>query len=282
VVFLLNNMGVLPWSVWGQVWRLWPLVLVAIGLDMLLGRRSTFLSLLIVLGVLAGGVAFLYYSGGFDPGTLVRSSLNVPLSNATGVDLSLNLGAGDLTVDGAVPGEQLATGTLEYYDKEKAPVQSVNSSGNSRVAITLQQSGDNPFSWFNFGFKSPRWDLHLSPNKPFNISVNSGTGDANLDLSKLKLEQLHLESGTGDTTLQLPMPSGTLNANLHAGTGDYDITLPANVEARFKIDTGTGDENIPSRFTKKEDEVYVSSGFDQAANKLDMTIDLGTGDVTIK
>jgi hypothetical protein len=40
VVFLLNNLGVLAWSVWEVILRLWPILLVAAGLDLLLGRRS--------------------------------------------------------------------------------------------------------------------------------------------------------------------------------------------------------------------------------------------------
>ena len=39
-VFLLINLGVLSWSVWTVIFRLWPVLLVAAGLDLLLGRRS--------------------------------------------------------------------------------------------------------------------------------------------------------------------------------------------------------------------------------------------------
>jgi len=39
IVFLLNNLGLLSWSVWEVILRLWPILLIAIGLDILLGRR---------------------------------------------------------------------------------------------------------------------------------------------------------------------------------------------------------------------------------------------------
>src|SRR5689334_1360425 len=54
LVFLLINLGVLDESVWSQLLQLWPLLLIAIGLDLLLGRRNPALSLLIVLLVLGG------------------------------------------------------------------------------------------------------------------------------------------------------------------------------------------------------------------------------------
>src|SRR5690242_11383019 len=56
LVFLLINMGVLDEGVWVQLLQLWPLLLIAIGLDLLIGRRNPGLSLLIVLVVLCAGV----------------------------------------------------------------------------------------------------------------------------------------------------------------------------------------------------------------------------------
>ena len=50
-IFLLNNFNVLSWDVWDLIWRLWPVLLVAIGLDILFGRRSvlgSFLSLVVI------------------------------------------------------------------------------------------------------------------------------------------------------------------------------------------------------------------------------------------
>jgi len=35
VVLLLNTTGVISWSVWGQAWRFWPVLLIGFGLYML-------------------------------------------------------------------------------------------------------------------------------------------------------------------------------------------------------------------------------------------------------
>ena len=55
-VFLLTNFGILGWDAWSVLFRLWPLLLVTAGLDILLGRRSLWISLpatIVVLGILA-------------------------------------------------------------------------------------------------------------------------------------------------------------------------------------------------------------------------------------
>ena len=58
-VFLLQNAGILPASVWGDLWRLWPLVLVLAGLELLIGRRLPWLfaigGLVIVVAALRRG-----------------------------------------------------------------------------------------------------------------------------------------------------------------------------------------------------------------------------------
>ena len=39
-VLLLNTTGLVDWDIWAIMWRLWPVILIAIGLDILIGRRS--------------------------------------------------------------------------------------------------------------------------------------------------------------------------------------------------------------------------------------------------
>src|SRR5688572_8704882 len=38
ILFLLQNFGILPWSVWGFLWRFWPLLLIIWGLQAIFGR----------------------------------------------------------------------------------------------------------------------------------------------------------------------------------------------------------------------------------------------------
>jgi hypothetical protein len=40
MIFLMDNLGLLDRTVWALLGTVWPLLLVAIGLDLLFGRRS--------------------------------------------------------------------------------------------------------------------------------------------------------------------------------------------------------------------------------------------------
>lgn len=54
VVFLLNNFGLIPWSSWNFLWKLWPLILIFMGLEVVFGSSHLGNTLLfvLVLGIL--------------------------------------------------------------------------------------------------------------------------------------------------------------------------------------------------------------------------------------
>ncbi|MBC7261840.1 MAG: hypothetical protein H5T63_07475, partial [Chloroflexi bacterium] len=67
VLLLLNQMGKLPWGIWGTIWRFWPVILILIGLEILIGlSRSTviyIIGLLIALAILGGVIAYAVLEG---------------------------------------------------------------------------------------------------------------------------------------------------------------------------------------------------------------------------
>jgi N-terminal domain of toast_rack, DUF2154/LiaI-LiaF-like transmembrane region len=281
LIFLLNNLGILDWGIWGSLWQLWPLVLVAIGLDLLIGRRNRMLSLLLTLGVLAAGLAFLYAGGGFQPaGNVVSVPLSEPLPDVSSAEVFIDLGIGTLTVDGSEE-TLLASGNLEYYENRNAPQVETARRGDS-VNLTIRQDNrDGP----GFNFLRPNqgidWEVHLNNKVPMKLNVDNGTGQMDLDLSDLKLSQLTVDSGTGAVDVTMPANAGATSAEIDGGTGSITVTIPESVEARVEVDSGIGNVDVDSRFEKRGD-VYVSNGYDTATNKLDLNVHVGTGNVEVR
>ena len=51
VILLLQTFNVLPWGLWGSLWRLWPLLLIAIGLNIILSRVNVWLAGGVVIAI---------------------------------------------------------------------------------------------------------------------------------------------------------------------------------------------------------------------------------------
>jgi hypothetical protein len=66
IIFLFNTLGVLPWSVWSIVGRLWPVVLILIGVDIIFGHSwvSHVFTFILTLGtgLIVLGLIFLNFS----------------------------------------------------------------------------------------------------------------------------------------------------------------------------------------------------------------------------
>jgi hypothetical protein len=279
-IFLLNSLEILDWGIWGSLWRLWPLILVIIGIDMLVGRRSPILSLLLVLVVIAAGAAFLYSAGGLVGGSREQLTLNVPLNGATAANVQIDMGLGDLTVDSGEGGNALATGTLNYYSRSGAPSQSVNTSSNT-LNLNLKQSNKGGPFFFGDSNGSLDWNIHLNPQTPTRLDVNTGTGHTTLELEKSNITNLIVNSGTGSTDVVLPAQAGDLKATVDGGVGSIDITIPSGVEARIRIDSGLGSVNVDDRFSKTGDKTYQSAGYSESKNRVDLNLDAGVGSVNI-
>lgn len=52
LIFLFNNFQILPWGVWGFLWKLWPIFLILAGLEIFLGVNLLGELLIIILAVI--------------------------------------------------------------------------------------------------------------------------------------------------------------------------------------------------------------------------------------
>jgi hypothetical protein len=234
----------------------------------------------ILVGV---SIAFLTYNGGFQPlGDLATTSLNVPLSGAKSADVMLSLGTGDVTLDSSANSESLATGSLEYYQGRSAPQQSVTMVGDQEM-LTLRQTGVTGFDLNSlFGSsRSPEWDIHLNPNIPTAFTADVGTGNSTIDLSHSQTDVVNIDGGTGNATITFPVNAGQVTGTVNGGVGNLNLTIPEGLEARISVNTGIGNINVDDTFTKQGDNVYVTKGYSDAKNKLDLKVEAGVGNVEI-
>ena len=103
IVLLLNTTGVIGWGVWLELFRFWPVILIGVGLNMILGPRFPLLSALVVALILAASVGAAYLSSWATAHDDLRAfSYSSPANGADTLELDIDFGAGSLVVDSLV------------------------------------------------------------------------------------------------------------------------------------------------------------------------------------
>lgn len=280
VWFLLSNLGVVSWDIWRTIWRLWPLVLIAVGLDILLGRRSVWLSLAAVLVVLAiGSAAVLFILPGI--GARVPASveqINQPLQGAAEADVQIRFGAGRLSLQSGAESDQLITGTAELGPQEQIS-QDYRRDGDTVTYVLRSLGVGAPFV---AGPNGPdnTWDLRMNPDIPARLSVDLGAGTSTVDLSRLRVHDFQLHGGVGTVTLTMPR-RGQCSARINGGIGEATVIIPSGVAADIRVEGGLGGVSVDGDFQRGEDR-YTSPDFLTAEDRVEMRITGGVGHVTIR
>ncbi len=282
VVFLLNNMGLLSWNVWDTLWSLWPVLLIAIGLDILFGRRSAIGSLIafvLIVALLGGAIWFAAVQAPIIAGqTLTTNQIAQPLSDAASADVQISFSAGSLRIGALKDSVNLIEGTIGAGPGETITTD-YHLDGN--VARYQLKSQGVPFVPFGLRKYDQSWNLDLSSSVPMALRVSTGVGEASLDLSDIKVTDLNVSSGVGQTQIQLPA-SGQLQAKVSGGIGQVIVVIPHGMAARIHGSAGLGGLTVSNRFTSQGGGQYVSSDYATAQDRVDLNVSGGIGQVVVR
>ncbi len=283
VFFLLSNLGLIAFNFWDAAARLWPIVLIAIGLDLLVGRRSRWASLLMALIAIALLVAGFFWLGGMQSrgGAAVTENISQPLSGAESAEVDIDFGVGELRLEALPAGsDELIAGSINRPARGQRVEQSFDvEEGVANYALAMHGS-TGPFSFLGRTGEDWLWELQLNPDLPLRLVISTGVGESHLDLGQLNISSLDVETGVGETTVTLP-GSGQIEANIEGGVGSLIVEIPQGVPARIDSETGLGELALEGEFLR-EGDVYVSPGYDDALDRIDLDLSAGVGEVVVR
>jgi len=280
LIFLLNSLGILDWSVWLNLWRLWPVLLIAGGLDLLVGRRSaggSLLVLLVTLTLLAGGLWLLVAEADGAPAA-VSDTIRQPRGDAERAEVFISPGVGRLTIDALPESANLVEGTVQLGKGERAE-RSFQVTG-SQASLRLESSRSSFGPSFGPWHSDRAWDLGLAPGVPLGLQVDLGVGDAGLDLSELTLNDVKVEVGVGRVRVVLPA-EGNYRVEIGVGIGSIEVIVPQGLEVHVQSSTALGATRWPAGYTP-QDGSYTSPGYARADNRVDLEMSVAIGSPQIR
>lgn len=291
VLLLLSNLGYLSPLSWGVLWRLWPLLIIALGIDLLIGQRSVIGTIVsaVLICVVIGGIVLIALFAQNIPGVsgwiqtpelqtqhveypltgLERATVYIDWTSAPGylsvLEDSPNLIEGDITYRGGLTFDVKLRG--------------------DQADVKLDSSFTGFWFWPWGERTEERWDVRLSPDVPLDLSLDAGSGPCDFDLTSLNVSSLVLDAGSGPIDLVLPSGS-SFEVKIDGGSGPLTITLPRNVGARVELDSGSGPFSPDTRFELVKgklhgDGTWETKNYRAADHTISLKIEQGSGPIAI-
>ena len=311
-LWLLNNLNLLPGWSWGSIWRLWPVFLIAIGLDLLIARRSPILGAIVAVATI--GLVVVLVQAGTTLGItsnpdVITEQFSEELGTANSARIELDFSVGPTSVESLVGSNDLIQAEITHLGEVE-----FSSSGTSRKTIQLDTKELSFNSgWFDFvNERELRWEIGISPDIPVEVDIKGGVGEADLDLSQLDLTGLNLDVGVGKIAIYLPATADAYEArisgsvgetyieiaegadirlNVDGGVGEVTINVPEDAAVQLDASIGVGRVRVPSGFRQisggdndfvGEDGVWESAGFDSADRRIIINFDGGVGGLILR
>lgn len=252
-VFLLANFDYLEWNSLNLLLKLWPLLLVALGLDLIFQGRSAMATILgVVLAIAIMGAVAWYALVNTSTDRVGNTSVSQKLEGATSIDMRISDPTGRMEI-GAGAGEgSLLEGSVDLVGKNVLNHDYEVQDNHGSLNISMQGTAWGP--WIA-GFDDPLWQFDLSPVVPITLNAETAAGSLDLDLTGLNIDELNgtVAVGSLDVTLD---PQDELQGRLSNPVGKITIHVPEGTLVEITLQTAISTQNYPEGFTKIGDRLY--------------------------
>ncbi len=287
-VALAIRQGIVPSGWFADAWRLWPLILVAIGLSIIFAR-TPFAALGLVIGALllgsfagalfAAGPGAIADCGGSATGSVTQSR-DGTFSDSPSVDLSLNCGSLRITT---ASGNGWALQTRSA--REGSPR---IDSGDTSLKVRADTN-----SFFGSDAARQEWDLQLPADPTLDLGMDVNAAHSDVDLSNAHLRSLQLNANAGEVMLRLSGAvvegldlqlnagaatvvlgdSSMVTGSLSANAGSIKVCAPSSLGLQIELDDNVAfSNNLDQRDLQQDGNTWRTANFTSAAHRATLNV----------
>jgi cytochrome c oxidase subunit IV len=280
---LVGNFG-LATIEWSNLWRLWPLFIVAAGLSILSFKNIIWKIISVILSVVAVAAIAWVLLGGFkqigvsiDTLKNYNETIQIASGEIKSAEVSLDAGASEVYISTA---DQIGIATAGLTSNF-ATLEKTSSVSGSIQKVDFSMKTEN--KWFNnwVGSYRNKWDIKLTRNLPLSLNVNAGACDADIDLSDAKLNMVDIDMGASDLTLKLGKNQSLANVTIDSGASSILVRVPTESGVKLVTEGGLSSKELAD-LKLSSDKTYESNNYDSAISKINITAKIGVSSFTIE
>ena len=259
VLLLLSNLGLIEGALWPELLRFWPVLVIAVGLDLLLGRPSFGIAIgsivFVVLGLVVGGA--LFFALAPDTWTSEAHGVSYPVHDVSSAAIRLFCERCSMTIEEATSTGVLIDGTVSVFADARLhqTASAVTPDGISSYILTTDPR-------FPFRFPSASedlpWALRLSAELPLTLTV-AADGPVKIDLRPFQVTEFDVTAG--DDLCEIWLPE-RVDSTIHLSGTEIVVRVPEGVGVKV-LGSPTDELTTPSGFLL-DGNALLSSNYEYA------------------
>jgi hypothetical protein len=285
--------GYIPSTWFADAWRLWPLILIAIGLSIIFARTAFAVLGLIIGALLLGSFAGALLSAGpgvvadcgttstgagstqtksgsFTGNATVRLSFNcgsLNVNTASGNDWNVNATSareGTPQIDSGTDQLTVSTPSQGFF----------GDAGRQDWTVTLP-TGANIAASVEANAARSTFDLKGADLRSLGVDANAG--QVHLDLSGTQVRGLDLELNAGSASVVLDGQS-MVQGELSTNAGSIDLCAPVELGLRIELDDNVAfGNNLDESGLNRNGDIWQSSNYDSATARATLNVSGNAG-----
>ncbi len=278
--WFLSKIGIITWSIWSVLYNLWPLILVAIGTNIIF-KDKYWVRIIVWIVFIALVIGFGFYQQYNDniffnnnEHIIYKGEENFKVENQSKTEegqLKLMLGGANFKLDSTKDNIINA-----FIPNPRVRKEADFNDDKSKINIEIKQLDD-------FNNNEPYdYKFSLHEDIVWDIDVDMGAFNGVFDFSNLKVNELDLDMGASNVDLIFGERHSFTKVNIDGGVSNIDLTLPESLGVRIKSDGLLKDTNIDELGWILKNGYYMSPNYDISEKKIDIDIDMGIGKFKVK
>lgn len=275
-ILLAGNLGYIEISAWEILTKGWPLILIAFGLDIIVGHRSAARSIigLLLAFVLIAGLVWLADLS--LPGSVKSQDFQQKYQDETSLTLNIQRLAGSVELLDGGTNAPLLDAKLNLLKNEY--IEPVVEKKNGSAVINLEDT-KNMFPGTSRPVQNSAWKIRVNAKPELTLRSEVVMGEARYDLRGLSVDQVESSNALGRTIIYLAENDGSRN-RISGAIGQITIYVPAGAAVRINVNKAIGAVDMPERYIR-EDGVFVSPAYTTGAPSIDVSIELPIGAIQV-
>jgi len=284
---ILNNFFSFAIS-WNALWKLWPLLLVFLGISAFIKDSKSKWIVIGAIGLLAGVVIFASVQRGCDSvdhiisnidndhqgGIYTEQELSFPYDSAvTTARFSFEGGAGHFEM-GDTTSEFLSASTrsnvseylLDYEDDDGTP------------SYRLHMA-DNSVSWRGRKMRNHVM-MRLHPDPLWDLNIDAGAAKIEFDLRAYRIGRLDVDAGAASIEVRLGSRADTSHVFIETGASSVHLYVPEGVGCEIATESALSSKHIHG-FANNGDGNYRSDNFENTSKRIFISIDTGLSSINV-